>query len=91
MPFAGYSDFAACVAANQDKNDPDAYCGSIKAEVENMKKRQIRKNGQDFYEEESDLKADIDDEEKVIEKARRILEGRSIMASLRKLAKSLCK
>ncbi len=56
-----------------------------------MNKRRIRKNGQDFYEEESDLKADIDDEEKVIEKARRILEGRSIRASLRKLVKGLCK
>ncbi len=56
-----------------------------------MCKRRIRKGGQDFYEEESDLKADIDDEEKIIEKARRILEGRKMMAGLKKLAKSLCK
>jgi hypothetical protein len=33
-PFAGYEDFAACVAANQDKDDPEAYCGSIKHKVE---------------------------------------------------------
>jgi hypothetical protein len=33
-PFAGYKDFAACVAANQDKNDPEAYCGKIKHQVE---------------------------------------------------------
>jgi hypothetical protein len=33
-PFAGYKDFAACVAANQDKDDPEAYCGSIKHKVE---------------------------------------------------------
>jgi len=33
-PFAGYSDFAACVAANQDKENPEAYCGQIKHEVE---------------------------------------------------------
>jgi hypothetical protein len=37
-PFAGYSDFAACVAANQDKDDPEAYCGSIKHKVEDGKK-----------------------------------------------------
>lgn len=34
MPFAGYDDFAACVAANSGKRDPDAYCGSIKHAVE---------------------------------------------------------
>lgn len=34
MPFAGYKDFAACVAANQDKANPEAYCGKIKASVE---------------------------------------------------------
>ena len=34
MPFAEYSDFAACIAANQDKDDPDAYCGSIQAQAE---------------------------------------------------------
>lgn len=34
MPFAGYADFAACVAANSDKADPKAYCGTIQAEAE---------------------------------------------------------
>lgn len=34
MPFAGYKDFADCVAKNQDKDDPEAYCGSIKHQVE---------------------------------------------------------
>lgn len=33
MPFAGYEDFAACVADNQDKDDPEAYCGTIQARV----------------------------------------------------------
>ncbi len=33
-PFAGYSNFNECVSKNQDKNNPEAYCGSIKAEVE---------------------------------------------------------
>lgn len=34
MPFAGYKNFAACVSANRDKNDPEAYCGSIMHAVE---------------------------------------------------------
>jgi len=33
-PFGGYTDFADCVAKNQDKENPEAYCGSIKHEVE---------------------------------------------------------
>jgi hypothetical protein len=36
-PFAGYADFDACVAANQDKRDPEAYCGKIKHQVEDSK------------------------------------------------------
>ena len=31
MPLGEYGDFAECVAANQDKDDPEAYCGSIEA------------------------------------------------------------
>lgn len=34
MPFAGYRDFEDCKSKNRDKNDPDAYCGSIKHQVE---------------------------------------------------------
>lgn len=34
MPFAGYKNFAACVAANKDKKNPEAYCGSIMHAVE---------------------------------------------------------
>lgn len=34
-PFAGYKDFADCVAKNQDKDDPEAYCGKIKHKTEN--------------------------------------------------------
>ena len=33
-PFAGYKDFAACVAKNKDKSDPEAYCGYIKHKTE---------------------------------------------------------
>jgi len=34
MPFAGYDDFDACVAANDDKRDPEAYCSAIKRQIE---------------------------------------------------------
>jgi len=30
-----YDDFDDCVAQNQDKDNPEAYCGAIKAEIEN--------------------------------------------------------
>lgn len=33
-PFAGYKDFDECVADNQDKKDPEAYCAVIKRKVE---------------------------------------------------------
>jgi len=34
MPFADYKDFADCVAQNQEKDDPEAYCATIKRQVE---------------------------------------------------------
>lgn len=34
MPFAGYKDFAACVRANADKDNPEGYCGEIQRRVE---------------------------------------------------------
>ena len=37
MPFADYKDFADCVAKNQDKDNPEAYCGFIKHQVEDSK------------------------------------------------------
>lgn len=44
-PFGGYPNFDACVAANKDKDDPKAYCGSIQNAVEKAdqiyKKRDI--------------------------------------------------
>jgi hypothetical protein len=36
-PFAGYKDFAGCVAANKDKEDPKAYCATIMRSVEGEK------------------------------------------------------
>jgi hypothetical protein len=47
MPFAGYADFAACVAANSDKDDPAAYCGVIKAKVEKTRQAFLKHPGPD--------------------------------------------
>lgn len=33
-PFAGYDSFAACVRANSDKRDPEAYCAEIERQTE---------------------------------------------------------
>jgi len=32
-PFAGYTDFADCVAKNSDKSNPQAYCGTIQTQA----------------------------------------------------------
>lgn len=37
MPFAGYKDFDACVAANSDKSDPKGYCATIMRATEKGK------------------------------------------------------
>lgn len=34
LPFGEYDNFADCVAKNQDKDNPDAYCGWIKHRIE---------------------------------------------------------
>jgi hypothetical protein len=33
-PFGGYKNFSECVEKNKDKDNPEAYCGSIKAKTE---------------------------------------------------------
>lgn len=44
--FAGYENFDDCVAQNQDKEDPEAYCAAIQAQVEGEasagKRRRLR-------------------------------------------------
>lgn len=40
-PFAGYTDFDDCVAKNQDKDDPEAYCAEIKRKVEGETVKEI--------------------------------------------------
>jgi hypothetical protein len=36
-PFGGYTNFADCVAKNKDKDDPEAYCATIKRQIEGSK------------------------------------------------------
>lgn len=43
MPFAGYKDFADCVAKNRDKDDPEAYCATIMRKVEDKPKPKSHK------------------------------------------------
>ena len=38
VPFAGFKDFAACVKANQSKDDPKGYCATIMRAVEKADK-----------------------------------------------------
>lgn len=41
MPFGEYLNFEDCVAKNQDKGDPEAYCATIKRQIEGDKQRKI--------------------------------------------------
>ena len=34
MPMGPYSDFEDCLTKNQDKDNPEAYCGTIKKQTE---------------------------------------------------------
>lgn len=41
MPFGEYENFEDCVAKNQDKGDPEAYCATIKRQIEGDVQRRI--------------------------------------------------
>ena len=41
MPFGEYENFEDCVKKNQDKDDPEAYCATIKREIEGDHQRKI--------------------------------------------------
>jgi len=43
-PFAGYKNFEDCVAKNQDKNNPEAYCGEIKRKTEGQDVTETEEN-----------------------------------------------
>jgi len=63
-PFAGYTNFADCIAKNSDKSDPNAYCAVImrQAESENSKKSlsDITAGFKQLQTENTSLKADRD-------------------------------
>lgn len=39
MPIGKYPDFAACVADNQDKDNPEAYCGALEAATQKSEQK----------------------------------------------------
>lgn len=45
MPIGIYKDFAACVRANKDKSNPNAYCGSIFWKTEGKSKLKKKSGG----------------------------------------------
>lgn len=47
-PFAGYENFEDCVSQHQDADDPDAYCGKIKHQVEDGKKKARRRTAEEY-------------------------------------------
>ena len=48
IPFGEYENFEDCVAKNQDKADPEAYCATIKRQIEGDKPRKIGFDKQDY-------------------------------------------
>jgi len=48
MPFAGYRDFADCVAKNRDKKNPKAYCATIMRKVEGNPKNKKKQKSKGY-------------------------------------------
>jgi len=44
MPMGEYKDFAECIRKNKDKDNPQAYCGSIYWKTEGKGKRKSHKS-----------------------------------------------
>lgn len=53
MPLGKYKNFAECVAANRDKQDPQAYCGAIEHMI---KERHMMKERKDHKKKKSQHK-----------------------------------
>jgi len=74
-PFAGYKNFADCVAKNSDKSNPEAYCSVIKRKVEKSADGENFKNNNNYDKSMVDKKDMTDSEKKVYDKA--ISDGKS--------------
>lgn len=46
MPFGDYDSFEDCIAKNQDKGDPEAYCATIKKQIEGESMKQVKRDEQ---------------------------------------------
>jgi hypothetical protein len=59
MPMGQYSNFADCVAKNKSKDDPNAYCGYIKHQIEDKGKKKeecLMEEGHEAYHLEEEIK-----------------------------------
>lgn len=70
-PFAGYDDFEQCVMDNQDKQDPEAYCGEIKDKAEELNDAM----GEDTTQEQEDTETEQVSEENFEEFVANHMEG----------------
>ncbi len=66
MPFAGYKNWDECIAKNSDKSNPQAYCGSIQAKVEEANR--IYSKEQDAQEPEGLTTPDAGDQDEGVTK-----------------------
>lgn len=57
-PFGGYDDFADCVAKNQDKDDPEAYCGFVKHKTEGETVKPLT-TSENIYETQKNLASEL--------------------------------
>lgn len=48
-PFSIYKDFDACVRANQDKDNPEAYCATIERKIKGETKNNPGNNEENSY------------------------------------------
>lgn len=67
-PFAGYTDFEDCLKQNQDKENPEAYCGAIQNAIEKYTDTNLNKENKPTNEPNGDNMAEEEKKEKVEEK-----------------------
>ena len=59
MPFAGYTNFADCVAKNKSKGNPQGYCAVIMRNVEGKKQHEAKDESEFYLEQEATVLDEI--------------------------------
>ena len=75
MPMGQYSNFADCVSKNKSKDNPSAYCGYIKNQVEGSGKKKeecLMEDGHEAYHLEEEIKLE---EEGFVDTAKKIIKA----------------